>query len=457
MLQLAVSGRGAEEYTKKNPNMTFWHQTVRRPTTFALESVEMSFDRKPVLTHDTGGTFRVRVERHGDLLKSAILSFELPDIYSTSLAAFKWVDSPGLNLIEHVALLVDDQRIDIMYPELEHIYRGTLEPEKRETYDEMVGNTQDMTEPTTKTPIIRMYNNRSIYTYYPDYREISGPSIRGRRIFIPVHMFFTESHSMALPLISMQYSQLYFEVKFRPLKSIYRVFRVTEEYAEGSTPLMPRGGHFAPTSAMDRIEYFTQGRAQIDIEASMFLTYVHLGSAERSTLALTPRIDYVADVVRFERINGVEGSGTFTLRQFAYTCKALVWMFVRTDVQDTNNIGRYSAEENSTAEPMRSCALSINGVLREDVKSGYYWRNVQAYIHTKGGRLPTGVYMYSFCLDPFDSDPSGSIALSAAGNVQFRLDMNMPSDTNVKYDMLVFGITTNVFRIASGQAGLVFV
>lgn len=446
MLQLAVSGKGAEEYTKKNPNMTFWHQTVRRPTTFALETIEMQFDRKPVISHDIGGTFRVRVERHGELLKGAVLSFMLPDIYSTGIAGFKWVSNPALNLIEHIALLVDDQRIDIMYPELESIYRNTLEPEKRDTYNVMVGNTPDMTEPTTKIPIIRMKNNRSVYLYYPDHNEIGGPSIRGRRVFIPVHLFFTEKHSMALPLISMQYTQLNLEVKFRPLKSI---FRVKDD----------DGRYVAPVRSFDKIQNFTLDKDTYDLDANMFLTYVHLGSAERSTLALTPRIDYVADVIRFERINGIRGSGTFTLRQFAYTCKAIVWMFVRSDVYETNHIGHYEVEENTDTEPMKSCALSINGVLREDIKPGYYWRHVQSYIHTKGGRLPTGVYMYSFGLEPFDNDPSGSIALSAAGNIEFRLQMNMPKamSDEITYDMLCFGITTNIFRIASGQAGLVFV
>jgi len=453
LLQLAVSGSHAEEYSVRGPTMTFWNgQAFRKHTPFSLETIEVSFDSQPVISHSEGGTFRARIGRHGDLLRDAVLSFELPDIYSGAEDAFRWVNYPGFALLESVSFYIDNQVIDVLYPEFEVVYGNSLESEKKATTNELSGHVDAMFSPRTEYPIMTIQNNNASYVYYPDSDELGRPSIVGRRIFLPLRFFWTRATKQALPLISMQYSAAYLEFKFRPLRD---VFRVRDPGAPAGVDRWVAPGTRRPLSRF--VDAATDVKPY-NLGATLFLTYVSLGISERQVLARAARLDYLVDVVRFERINGIKGSGTYALTQFNHTVKAVVWMFVRSDVGETNNFGDYARVEGTEADPMISCGLSINGILREESKPAYFYSKIQGYHHTSGGSLPPGVYMYSFALSPFEQDPSGSIALSAAGSLQFRMEIAMPADDpDITYDMLVYGITSNIFRVSSGSAGLVFV
>lgn len=452
LLQLAVAGSHAEEYSVRGPTMTFWNgQSHRRHTPFALETIEVSFDSQPTVSHSDGGTFRAKIGRHGDLLRDAIVSFELPSIYSGAADAFQWSKYPGLALLESASFYVDNQVIDVIYPEFEVVYNNSLESEKKGTTNALVGHVDAMYAPRTEFPIMTITNNNASYVYYPDSDELGVPSILGRRLFVPLRFFFTRSTKLALPLISMQYSSAYIELKFRPLGEIFRVREPTDT----------TGTKWTAPGTSQTLSKFVDASVDVkpyNLRATMFMTYVNLGISERTVLAKSPRLDYFVDVIRHERINGIKGSGNYSLRQFNHTIKAVVWMFVRSDARLKNVFSDYARIEGTDSDPMVSCGLSINGILREESKPAYFYSKIQGHNHTQGGSLPTGVYMYSFALSPFDDDPSGSIALSAAGSLQFRLEMAMPEDDpDVTYDMLVFGITSNIFRVSSGSAGIVYV
>ena len=468
LLQLAVAGRGAQAYTVESSSRTdrgIWEppsdNSRERHQAFSIESYELQFETSPSLTHINGGKYRVFIPRHGDLLQKATLTFKLPPIYSTDQYQFRWCRYPALAFIERIDLYVDNTIIDTVYPEFEVIYRdGSYRyPNRVDVYEDLVGDIFETTDPVLQTPIVTVVNNVSTYINYRVYTVVGEESIKERRVYVPISMFFSKGTKNALPLLNMQYSQAYFDVTFRPLRETYRVLR----------PSNPSLGHLAPEGSDDRIESFvypsgnSNGDVSIPLEASVFATYVFLENRDRIERSLKSRLDYVSEFMRYETVLGIEGNTTVTLTQFAYTTKTLFWFFTRSDRYSRNNFGDFSKEGDGGGlgeldEPMKRCGLLLRGMLREEDKPAYFYRSIQSYYNSFTGSLPVGVYMYSFStLTDGSNKEAGSISLGSTGKLQFRLEMNMPSEQGVSYDMHVYGLTTNVFRVSSGQAGLVFV
>ena len=60
------------------------------------------------------------------------------------------------------------------------------------------------------------------------YIDDSGvqPSIRSRKIYIPLDAFFCDSSKMALPLVSLQYQEITIKITIAPLIDLYTINNV---------------------------------------------------------------------------------------------------------------------------------------------------------------------------------------------------------------------------------------
>lgn len=56
--------------------------------------------------------------------------------------------------------------------------------------------------------------------------KVPEPSIRSRQLIIPLHFWFAENPGMALPLVSMQNSEVFINVTYRPLNQLFTIVDV---------------------------------------------------------------------------------------------------------------------------------------------------------------------------------------------------------------------------------------
>ena len=68
-----------------------------------------------------------------------------------------------------------------------------------------------------------------------------------------------------------------------------------------------------------------------------------------------------------------------------------------------------------------------------------------------------GIYAYSFSLVPEKVQPSGSFNASVINTVQLVSSVNDPVQSTLKeYDLVVYALQYNVFRVNGGSGGMVF-
>jgi hypothetical protein len=96
--------------------------------------------------------------------------------------------------------------------------------EKRDLYDQMTGNVPELNDPGCCGARVNQYPN----AYYTPSARGAEPSIRGRKIYIPINTWFTTSSQMAFPLVCLQYNTLQIDVTLRPVKELYVIRDVTD-------------------------------------------------------------------------------------------------------------------------------------------------------------------------------------------------------------------------------------
>jgi len=93
-----------------------------------------------------------------------------------------------------------------------------------------------------------------------------------------------------------------------------------------------------------------------------------------------------------------------------------------------------------------SAKLQLNGQDRFAVRDAQYFNLVQPYNHHT--RCPaTGIYVYSFALNPEQHQPSGSVNMSRIDNATLLLDIASSASSELR----VYAVNYNVLRIMAGK------
>ena len=215
-----------------NPSKTFFKTVYAKYTNFGIQKFRIDYDGSRVLNTEQDSTFTFRIPRHAELLLDSYLVMTLPDIYSPILPPieqgdvwkpyhFRWIHNIGTSIIKNVKFTIGDQVIQEFPGEyIRCVVDRDYNESKKKIFNNMTGNITQLNEPE------RFGNNR--INNYPNVffnPNLSGsePSIRSKRLFIPLNPWFMNDSKVALPLVCLQYSDLKIEVTLRPIKEIFTI------------------------------------------------------------------------------------------------------------------------------------------------------------------------------------------------------------------------------------------
>jgi hypothetical protein len=198
IIQLAA--RGVEDlYLIEDPQITFFKTVYRRHTNFAIETIPQYFSHKPDFEKKTSCT----IHPDGDLISDMHLSITLPEVQQftnstgiDNITKFSWSRNIAFVLIDHIEIEINGQVINRNYGEWMYIW-FELTQRKDTGNKKMYGMVSDLYEPT---------NGKQSYTLY-----------------VPLQFWFCKNTGMALPMISLQYSDVKVNLQMANLKKCYNV------------------------------------------------------------------------------------------------------------------------------------------------------------------------------------------------------------------------------------------
>jgi len=460
VMQLVAVGQ-QDQYLTGTPTMSYWRTVTRKHTNFAMESVRQTFLNRPFLDATGGQTFTCRIGRVADLLSSATLVYQLPNIYSDDRLRFRWIKNLAHHMIRSYSIRMDTQLIDQGYGDWMDVWTElSLAPGKRYAYERMTGQTEEFISPKALQEKVIIENNIVTFVQYPAATSASEPSIRGREFFIPLPFWFSRNPSLALPLIALQYQNVDISLEFRGIEELYQVY--DEQADEYVSPGLYRARYANDPNRPDvSIAAFTQfgggGPSMLDLGSYLECNYVFLDTEERSTVATTP-LDYLVERVYRNETGGITGSYTVDL-QLNNPVKELIWYMRRSDAYVFNEWANYTSTYPATdANPIMATAKLIwNGMDRLEEKPASFFNMLQPYeYHTNTPRQ--GIYTYSFGLFPEKNQPSGAFNASKINKIQQYVTVNPKVQTNREYtyDLVTFSLYYNIFRVIGGSGGMVF-
>lgn len=253
----------------KGSDRTLFKRNYRRPTDFGLEKVR--YDPKnsviSALSTETTLVFEINTQTDtADLLLDTHLVLDLPDIWSPIHAdkvdvpaeslvwrpfEFKWVRNLGSTIIKDVDIEINNtmiqKNLDGHY--MRNLVEREFSDEKKAFYHEMTGNVPELYDPASMNdgyyPHASHLDAQRRTDADPLYEVRVEPSIRGRKLIIPIMGWYYFSTKQAVPLCCLREavpSQLMkIRVTLRPLREWYVLKCVDPYVAQLPDPARPSG------------------------------------------------------------------------------------------------------------------------------------------------------------------------------------------------------------------------
>ena len=397
LVELIARGK-QDTYIIGNPQFSFFKSVYKRHTNFSIEPIKQIFTESP----DFGKRVTCIIDKKADMLSDIMLELELPALQTY----VSWTNNIGCYIIDWVELQFGGEPIDRISGDLLDIFLDITTPSgKKQALYDMIGK-------------FSTFNNNT--------------QTGALKLLIPLPFWFCRTIEKALPLISMQYTDIKIIFQFKDFDNCW--YKVSNGETPNSTPSITK--------------------------ANLICNFIYLDVFERTQFAKQQNHEYLIE--QFQILNGQQIAQNIINANvrlfFNHTIKELFWTYradVVTSYNDYNNyanITNYTTINELIIAPFTEINLRFNGNDRFEKLPETFFRLYQPYKHHSSGTNDY-IYMYSFALYPESTQPSGTCNFSKLDNVILNLECTPNIPSGVIY---VYGINYNILRIQNGMTGLMF-
>ena len=433
ILQL-ISYRSQDIYLTGNPHITFWKWVYKRHTNFVMESIPQLFVNtiklpkgnlaKPSTTIKSN-KFSAIIDKKADLIYDMYLEIELTEPLETktdtSVISAGMIRRPAYYLIQYVEMEIGGEVVDRLEGEwLDMWFQLSQTHENYIKWERLINGSLIKRATTTNG-------------------ELTGEITY--KFYVPLPFWFCKNYRLALPLIALKYNEVKFNVCFRNDLSILRK-------KNDSNTITTR-----PT--IKHIELFCD---------SIFL------DLDEKKKFRTCHYEYLVEQVQYQgnyTFDQAETNVNIKLK-FSHPVKELFFICQDSDLTTPTkaNFAPFSYNKsNNGTDLINKVRLLFNNNLRFAMRESTYFRTVQLYQHhTAGGYISNNkinlqergfIYVYSFALDPEEYQPSGTCNFSRIDVPQLWLTLK--ESIGSKKNIRIYAKSYNVFRLAGGMGGLLYV
>ena len=371
-----------------NPTKTFFKATYAKYTNFGLQKFRIDFTGQRNLRLTEPSIFTFTIPRYADLLMDTYLVLDLPTIWSPVMPPylindsntvpnnifnnwqpyeFRWIENIGSQMIDKIRFTVGGVVIqEVTGQYLYNLVERDFSADKKNLYYEMTGNTAELNNPAFANGRNGAYPSafNGDFAQNNIYREIysqtnSQPSIPGRKIYIPINVWFTLASTMAFPLVSLQYAELQIEVTIKAVQDLFTIRKIkTPEETLVDTDLDTFGDYIRPNFVEEKYAFyrFLQSPPVVDIRTSvpyidkrtdwntdihLVSTYAFLGDDEIRVFASKPQT-YLIKEAYYTLFENVVGTKKLDLYNSAGLVANWMWFLQRSDAYLRNEWSNYS-------------------------------------------------------------------------------------------------------------------
>jgi len=339
-----------------NPDKTFFKAKYSKYTNFGMQKFRIDYNGLRTLRLDEESEFKFKIPKYADLLMDTYVVVNLPIIWSPLYPPqasyeewrgyeFKWIRDLGCQMIKEIEISTGGQLIQKYSGSyIQNMVNRDYSKTKKDLFNEMTGNVPELYAPDTIND--RQYNYP--HAYYSKNVNGSCPSIEGRKLFIPINTWFTQSSKMAFPVSALYNNDLFITVRFRSIRELFTIRNIsdiTNDYPRiapnFTDPLMQfyRFLQTPPTEEIADADYDDK-RILWNADVHLYATYCFL-SEDEGRLFKTQDQQYLIKLIYEHEFDNVVGSKKLTLNTSGLVSN---WMFTfeRSDVNLRNQWSNYT-------------------------------------------------------------------------------------------------------------------
>ena len=352
-----------------NPSKTFFKSVYAKYSNFGLQNIRIDFNGQKTLKLNEDSQFNFKIPRNAELLLDTFLVFNIPDIWSPVVPPqqhsdpnetdeevdiwkpyhFKWIEYLGTSIIKNITLTIGSLVIQSYSGQyIQNMIEREFDSSKKELFYKMIGHIAELNNPAKN--IFNSYPNAAYKAYAaPNLNVGPDTSIRGRKIYVPLHLWFSTSSKMALPLVCLQYSEVNINITLRPINDLYRINNVSvSSRAEFKYNQSIRPNINDPLHSFYR---FIQPPPNTELEYSntnyLWDTDIHLIgkycflSEEEATIFAKNEQTYLIKDIKEDIFPNIVGTKKVKIISNGMAC-TWMWKLQRSDIKDRNEWSNYT-------------------------------------------------------------------------------------------------------------------
>ena len=365
IMQLVAYG-AQDLYLTGNPQMTFFKVVYNRYTNYANEYIKLYFHTNPNFDVLQFNQAYIKVKRQADLLGDCYFVVDMPPIYADYQSGFNWVPYLGYSFIHYISMEINGQEIDKNYGQWLIVWTElTMGGTRKRQLLDMISYREVPFYSNTQT-----FNDCQNDSTANDQKILIYPK---KRLYVPLQFSFCSDPGLFLPLISIQYQEVFFFYEFRPMNNLFTI---------GSQRWSPQQFFSQSPSSFSNpndlsfynkcialginegniFSYFlTPSNGTIPIADAwikntyMDCNYIYLDNDEQKLFATNSQ-EYLITQIQYRYFDGLlSGPNTLEIK-INHPVKEMIWTFSRADYYLYNdytnftslpNIGRFQSYQNA--------------------------------------------------------------------------------------------------------------
>ena len=365
---------------------------------------------------------------------------------------------------------------------------------QKKLYDAMTGNLPYLYDPgnygfRNDTYPNAVYNNG----------ETVEPSIRGRKLYIPLNLWFCLNTQQAIPLCAIQYQELEIKITLRPICDLFTIRDVTD--TENDYPVIKPNFNLSehafyrfihePIDPSLEPNGYTDKSTMWNQDIHLIANYIFLTEEERAIYSTYEQSYLFKEIHEYKyydiigsKRQKIETQGLIANWMFLFQRNDVYlrnqwsnytnWLYdyLPNDIALASEIGTYCSNfaegrnrdnthsflyatgnysDENTKNILLSLGILLNGEYRENIMDAGVYKYVEPYYKSSPSFNPnSGIYEYNFDLytTPFILQPSGAANLSKYANIEVELNtITPPVNDDAVFNVICNPITKEVIGV----------
>jgi hypothetical protein len=425
--------------TVEESDVTFWRFVHSKTTPFALEPVDFDATASQA---KFGGSAKYNFPRNGDLCWQVYAKITLPAIVAIKDGrvlrdeeAVSWTNAIGQALISSASLAIGNTVVDTLTDNYLYVWEQlSAKPGKR--LGEMIGK-------------------------FDSVEERQQFAKRSHDLYVPLPFSFTRDTGLALPIVALQFHPVVMELKFamRP--------NVIVNPTGAKVYVRPNGVTDDEIDAGLSLSLLQDS----DLGCTMEANFVYLETDERTKFA-KGAFEQVVDEMQMQTQQAIANAATGSAEsspsvrtnmrlQLNNVVMEYIFFVQSQLMKEANEVFDFSGPVDPASglklDPIRDVTIKFNNSQRVQTRPGSFFRLVQPYQYhsnVPGDKGKDFIYVWSYCVDPEDIQPSGGANHSRIDNVniELNLDPRMFSASAPTAEVTLIGRNKNLLRYKFGMA-----